>query len=54
MAQKQKYRSMEQYRNPRNKPTLKWLLKLRQGGKNIKWKKTLSSMTGGRKLHVKE
>ena len=34
-----KYRSMEQNRKPRDKPTHLWTPYLRQRGKNIQWKK---------------
>ena len=36
LAQKQKYRSIEQDRNPRNKPKHLWSVK---GDKNIQWRK---------------
>ena len=39
LAQKQTYRSMEQDRKPRNKPTHLWSINLRQRGKNIQWRK---------------
>ena len=39
MAQKQKYRSMEQYRKPRNKLTHLWPTNLQKGGKDIQWRK---------------
>ena len=39
LAQRQKYRSMEQKRKPRGKSTHLWTTYLRQGGKNIQWRK---------------
>ena len=39
LAQKQKYRSMEQDRKPRDKPTQYGHLISHKGGKNIKWRK---------------
>ena len=39
MAQKQKYRPMEQDRKPRNKPMHLWVSYFWQGGKNIQWGK---------------
>ena len=39
LAQRQKYRSMEQNRKPRDKSTYLWTPYLRQRGKNIQWKK---------------
>ena len=38
-VQKQTYGSMEQNREPRNKPTHLWMINLRKGGKNIQWGK---------------
>ena len=39
LAQKQKYRSMEHDRKPRDKPTHIWSLTFDKGGKNIQWRK---------------
>ena len=39
LAQKQTHRSMEQNREPRNKPTLNGQLIYNKGGKNIQWRK---------------
>ena len=39
LAQKQKYRSMEQDRKPRDKPTHIWSPFFDKGGKNITWGK---------------
>ena len=40
LAQKQKYRPVEQDRKPRNKPMLLWVLFFfDKGGKNIQWSK---------------
>ena len=39
LAQKQKYRSMEQYRNPEIKPHTYGQLIYNKGGKNIQWRK---------------
>ena len=39
LAQRQKYRSMERNRKPRDKPTYIWTPYLRQRRKNIQWKK---------------
>ena len=39
LAQKQKYRPMEQARKPRNKPMLPMYLIFDKGGKNIQWGK---------------
>ena len=38
LAQKETYGSMEQNREPRNKPTLTWSV-YDKGGKNMKWEK---------------
>ena len=37
LAQKQKYRSMQQGRKPKNKVTHLWLI-YEKGGKNIQWR----------------
>ena len=39
LAQKQAYVSMEQNREPRNKPTAYIQLTFEKGGKNIQWRK---------------
>ena len=39
LAQKQKYRPMEQDRKPRNKPMHLWYLIFDKGGKNTQWGK---------------
>ena len=39
LAQKQMYRSVEQIREPRNKPTLLWSIDLNKRDKNIQWRK---------------
>ena len=39
LAQKQKYRSMEQDRKPKNKPMHLWVPYFDKGGKNIQWGK---------------
>ena len=39
MTQTQKHRSMQQTRESRNKPVLRWLINLWQGSKNIQWGK---------------
>ena len=55
LAQKQKYRSMEQDRKPRDKPTHIW--SLNKGGKNNSGEKTASSISSAGKiaqLHVRE
>ena len=57
LAQKQKYRPMEQDRKPRNKAMHLWVLIFYKRGKNIQWAKTASSINGAGKtgqLHVKE
>ena len=37
LAQKQKYRPVEQDRKPRNKPMQLWVSNSDKGGKNIQW-----------------
>ena len=49
LAQKQTYRSMEQNREPRNKPTLIWLIILQQKASIYNGKKTTSSINGVQK-----
>ena len=50
LAQKQKYRSMEQDRKPRDKLTHLWSINLWQRGKGIQWRKdTVSSISGAGK-----
>ena len=49
VAQKQTYGSMEQNREPRNKPIHLQSISLRQGGKNIQWKR-VSSASGVEKV----
>ena len=39
LAQKQKYRAMQQDRKPRNKPMHLWVPIFDKGGKNIQWGK---------------
>ena len=39
LAQRQKYKSMEQNRKPRDKSTHLWTLIFDKGGKNIQWRK---------------
>ena len=56
LAQRQKSRSMEQNRKPRNKPRLIWSINLTKDEKNIQWRKDsllnkFSGKTG--QLHVK-
>ena len=56
LAQKQTYRSMEQNKEPRNKPTHLQSLILDKTGKNIQWEKDNSSSSDVRKAgqpHVK-
>lgn len=57
LAQKQAHRSMEQDREPRNKPTCLWSVNLCKGGKNIQWRMRVSSISSAGKteqLCVKE
>ena len=57
VAQKHKYRLMEQDRKPKLKPCICGHLNFDKRGKNIQWRKTASSISGDRKtkqLHVKE
>ena len=57
LAQKQKYRPMEQDRKPRNKPMHLWYLIFDKGGKNIQWNKDSLFKSGAGKteqLYVKE
>ena len=60
LAQKQKYRPMEQDKKPRDKSMLlrvPYLDKKKKKGKNIQQRKTASSIGGSgktRQLHVKE
>ena len=57
LAQKQKYRSMEQDRKPRDKPTQYGHLIFDNGGKMYNGEKTVSSISGAGKtgqLHLKE
>ena len=57
LTQKQKYRSVKQDRKPRDKPMQYCHLIFDEGGKNIQWRKTASSVSGAGKigqLHVKE
>ena len=56
-AQKQKYRSMEQYTKPRDKPTHTVTLSLTKEARKYNGEKTASSISGAGKtgqLHVKE
>ena len=57
LAQKQKYRSMEQDRKPRSQPMRPWSTNLWQRRQGYTWEKTVSSISGVGKtgqLHVKE
>ena len=57
LAQNRKYRSIEQDRKSQNKPTHYCHQIYDKGGKNIQWRKTVSSISGGGKtgqFHVKE
>ena len=57
LAQKQKYRSMEQDRKPRDKPTHIWSTNLTKEAKIYNGEKIVSSISGAGKtgqLHVKE
>ena len=49
LAQRQKYRSMEQNRKPRDKSTHLSQLIFDKGSKNIQWKKTISLTSGAGK-----
>ena len=46
LAQRQKYRSMEQNRKPRDKSMYLWTPYFQQRGKDIQWKKTTSLTSG--------
>lgn len=48
-AKEQTHSSMEQNRQPRNKPTHIGLLIYDKGVKNIQWERTVSSISGVRK-----
>ena len=50
LAQKQTHRSVEQNRKPRNGPLPYGQLILDKAGKNIHWKKTISSKSGVGKI----
>ena len=57
LAQKQKNRSMQQNREPRNKPTHLWSINLTKETRLYIGEKTVSSISGAEKtghLHVKE
>ena len=57
LAQKQKYKPMEQIESPEINPCTHGYLSFYKGGKNIQWAKTVSSINGAGKtgqLHVKE
>jgi len=58
LTQRQAYRSMKQYRKPRNKPTHLWSVKLQQRMQAYaKEKKIVSSISRAKKtgqLHVRE
>ena len=57
LAQKQKYRPMEQDRKPRNKPTHLWVLYFLQRRQEYTMGQTASPINGAGKtgqLHVKE
>ena len=56
LAQKQKYRSMKQDRNPRKKHPQLWSTNLQQRRQEYTVEKTVSSINGAEKigLHVKE
>ena len=46
LAQKQKYRPMEQDRKPRNKPMHHWPINLQQQRQEYTMEKTVSSISG--------
>ena len=46
LAQRQKYKSMEQNRKPRDKSTYLWTPYPYKGGKNIQWRNTISLTSG--------
>ena len=50
LAQKQTHRSMEQKKEPRNGHTYMWPTNLQEAGKNVQWKKTVSSANSEVKL----
>ena len=49
LSQKEKYRSAEQNRKSRDKATHLWTYYFDKGGKNIKWRRTVSSISGAGK-----